>query len=174
MPKKFSLFLFFVCIFFGLSSCFKQVAKEESENQEAKIDVEKSCSLIKIIIGIGLPLAIKEYQKEKRIEHIKEVIKAVSEIVELLNQKKELSEVKILNSELDKLNHKFSPFESQAVASAIEILFLFTKEKLKPESIIGKDFYNVFLCFLNSIVEVFEKFDGEKKYGYCKLNLCRD
>lgn len=143
---------------FAMSCQMSTVRTDDQGNTvtENKLDVEKTCFIVRSAVNIGLPLAIENYKGTDKLEHIRTAVTATEAVLTFLQTNKTALTEAALNEALETYATKLSPAERHAVQSGLSLILHLAQENVNASGHINQDVVTIFLALFSECKKVFD------------------
>lgn len=163
----------YIAIFLSLflfSSCYSpqvndgKIVVDENGNVAKELNVEKTCSLVRGVMGISLPLAIEKGFKDKqqRINHVSTVLEAISEVLDFLGDSEKEKTLESVREVVKIFGQKLTNGERSAIQSAINLILHAIKEHSSTDKQTGNKALKILHCLFDEAKNIFTLYSKEE------------
>ena len=159
--KSTKLIFLVVCLLLlvlTMSCTMRTVRTDDQGNTvtDTKLDVEKTCFIVRSAVNIGLPLAIENYKGTDKLEHIRAAVGATEAILTFLQTNKTAMTETAFNEALETYATKLSPAERHAVQSGLSLVLHLVQENVDARGHINQDVVTILLALFGECKKVFD------------------
>jgi hypothetical protein len=137
------------------------------------INVDIAKDIIKASVGIGLPLALQQIDKDKMQTHASEVCIATSSALNFLDDETKPVNPKDVDKVLSIIDKEISAPERYAIQSSIDLILSLAKKEIQPEQSLNPDMREILIFFLREVNNVYSTALQTKSIGNTKLTYTR-